>query len=267
MIIVLVLAKILALILLKDFQGKILVRALILMPYVAPISLGVIGWLWMLDSIYSPINWLLQHTGLVRVRLLANVAGQAEACHDSHHYRPRLAHVTPGNGHHAGRTYIDSARHPGCGPSGWSRLFPAAIPDHHSDDASHYDGGRPFRHCLHRHGYYHYSGAHPRRALWFHPGPGEQGFLSPVSTQEIWPPEPPRPCSSIPLLAAVAIFMLQNRPPSGGNLDMEKNSRFAQNRWSLKIAHLGSLAVFALFASLPFLWMLITTFKQDADLI
>ena len=64
MLIVLVLAKILALILLKDFKGKFIVRALILMPYVAPISLGVIGWLWMLDSIYSPINWLLQHTGL-----------------------------------------------------------------------------------------------------------------------------------------------------------------------------------------------------------
>lgn len=64
MLIVLVLAKILALILLKDFRGKFLIRALILMPYVAPISLGVIGWLWMLDSIYSPINWLLQRTGL-----------------------------------------------------------------------------------------------------------------------------------------------------------------------------------------------------------
>ncbi len=64
MIIVLVLAKILALILVKDFRGKFVVRALILMPYVAPISLGVIGWLWMLDSIYSPINWLMQQSGL-----------------------------------------------------------------------------------------------------------------------------------------------------------------------------------------------------------
>jgi multiple sugar transport system permease protein len=64
MIIVLVLAKILALILLKDFKGKFIIRTLILMPYVAPISLGVIGWLWMLDSIYSPINWLLQNSGL-----------------------------------------------------------------------------------------------------------------------------------------------------------------------------------------------------------
>ena len=62
MIIMLVLAKVLALLLLKDFKGKFFIRALILMPYVAPISLGVIGWLWMLDSIYSPINWLLQHT-------------------------------------------------------------------------------------------------------------------------------------------------------------------------------------------------------------
>ncbi len=34
----------------------------------------------------------------------------------------------------------------------------------------------------------------------------------------------------------------------------------------IQIAHWGSLAVFAIFASLPFLWMLITTFKQDADL-
>ncbi len=37
-------------------------------------------------------------------------------------------------------------------------------------------------------------------------------------------------------------------------------------RVGLKIAHFGSLTIFALFASLPFLWMLITTFKQDADL-
>jgi multiple sugar transport system permease protein len=38
-------------------------------------------------------------------------------------------------------------------------------------------------------------------------------------------------------------------------------------KWAgLKLAHFGALAIFALFASLPFLWMLITTFKQDADL-
>ncbi|MGH7480277.1 MAG: carbohydrate ABC transporter permease, partial [Candidatus Methylomirabilales bacterium] len=64
-ILVLVLAKILALALYKDFRGKWLVRFLILLPWVAPISLGTIGWLWILDSIYSVINWTLQAMGLI----------------------------------------------------------------------------------------------------------------------------------------------------------------------------------------------------------
>ena len=63
---VIVLANILALALLKDFRGKWLVRFLILLPWVAPISLGTIGWLWILDSIYSVINWALQAVGLIR---------------------------------------------------------------------------------------------------------------------------------------------------------------------------------------------------------
>ena len=56
-VIVLVLAKILAMALMKDFPGKWFVRLLILLPWVAPVSLGAIGWLWIFDSIYSIINW------------------------------------------------------------------------------------------------------------------------------------------------------------------------------------------------------------------
>jgi multiple sugar transport system permease protein len=41
------------------------VRFLLLLPWVAPISLGSIGWLWILDSTYSVINWTLQALGLV----------------------------------------------------------------------------------------------------------------------------------------------------------------------------------------------------------
>ena len=63
-IIVLVLAKILAMALFKDFRGKWLVRLLILLPWVAPISLGAIGWLWIFDSIYSIINWSARAIGL-----------------------------------------------------------------------------------------------------------------------------------------------------------------------------------------------------------
>lgn len=61
--IVVVLAKILALALIQDFRGKWLVRLLILLPWIAPISLGTIGWLWMLDPIYSIFNWVLRAVG------------------------------------------------------------------------------------------------------------------------------------------------------------------------------------------------------------
>jgi multiple sugar transport system permease protein len=51
---------------LKDrFRGRGLVRFLILLPWVAPISLGAIGWKWILDSLYSVINWVLIHMHLV----------------------------------------------------------------------------------------------------------------------------------------------------------------------------------------------------------
>ncbi|MCH7912651.1 MAG: sugar ABC transporter permease [Deltaproteobacteria bacterium] len=64
-ILVLILANVLAQALMKDFRGKWVVRFLILLPWVAPISLGSIGWLWMFDSIYSVINWTLQAVGIL----------------------------------------------------------------------------------------------------------------------------------------------------------------------------------------------------------
>jgi len=64
-ILVLILANVLAHALMKDFRGKWVARFLILLPWVAPISLGSIGWLWMFDSIYSVINWTLQAVGFL----------------------------------------------------------------------------------------------------------------------------------------------------------------------------------------------------------
>ena len=61
---VLLLANILAMALLVDFRGKWFVRLLILLPWVAPISLGSIGWLWIFDSIYSIINWTARAVGI-----------------------------------------------------------------------------------------------------------------------------------------------------------------------------------------------------------
>ncbi|HEY9279411.1 MAG TPA: sugar ABC transporter permease [Eoetvoesiella sp.] len=64
-VLVVVLAKILAMALYRDFRGKWLVRLLILLPWVAPISLGTIGWLWIFDPVYSVINKTLQLTGVL----------------------------------------------------------------------------------------------------------------------------------------------------------------------------------------------------------
>ncbi|MEE8303188.1 MAG: sugar ABC transporter permease [Candidatus Tectomicrobia bacterium] len=71
-VMILLFANVLAMALLVNFRGRWLVRCLILLPWVAPISLGSIGWLWIFDSIYSVINWTLQAIGFLgpNVRLM-----------------------------------------------------------------------------------------------------------------------------------------------------------------------------------------------------
>ncbi|MFN2505231.1 MAG: carbohydrate ABC transporter permease [Acidimicrobiales bacterium] len=65
MVLVLLLAKTLALVLTRDFRGKWLVRFLILLPWTTPVPLAAIAWLWLLDSLFSPIDWTLRWLGLI----------------------------------------------------------------------------------------------------------------------------------------------------------------------------------------------------------
>ncbi len=52
---------------LKDaFRGRRLMRFVILLPWVAPVSLGAIGWKWILDSLYSVVSWVLVRLHLVK---------------------------------------------------------------------------------------------------------------------------------------------------------------------------------------------------------
>ena len=60
---VIVLGNILARALMKPFFGKSIARVLILMPWAAPISLATLGWLWIFDSTFSVINWVLKVVG------------------------------------------------------------------------------------------------------------------------------------------------------------------------------------------------------------
>jgi len=65
-VLVLIGANVLALVLKDAFRGRRLLRFLILLPWVAPVSIGSIGWKWILDSLYSVINWVLVRFHLVK---------------------------------------------------------------------------------------------------------------------------------------------------------------------------------------------------------
>jgi multiple sugar transport system permease protein len=61
----LVLGLILAVVLTQHAPGMKWIRGMILIPWVAPVSLSVLAWTWMFDSTYSVINWTLEHLGLI----------------------------------------------------------------------------------------------------------------------------------------------------------------------------------------------------------
>jgi multiple sugar transport system permease protein len=65
-LVILLLSHALALALQKEFRAKWLLRFLILLPWVAPISVGTIAWLWIFDSTYSVLNWTLRLLGIVQ---------------------------------------------------------------------------------------------------------------------------------------------------------------------------------------------------------
>lgn len=65
MALIVLFGKILANILVADFRGKWLVRFLVLLPWTTPVALSAIAWLWLLDSIFSPIDWVLRTLGVI----------------------------------------------------------------------------------------------------------------------------------------------------------------------------------------------------------
>ena len=60
-----VLGVILALLLNQEIPCRNLVRGLILMPWIVPTSLSVLTWLWMFDSLFSVVNYILLGVGLI----------------------------------------------------------------------------------------------------------------------------------------------------------------------------------------------------------
>jgi len=61
----LLLGKFAAMLLIKEFPGRGLARALVVLPWAVPVSLATLAWQWMFDSLYSVINWTLAAVGLI----------------------------------------------------------------------------------------------------------------------------------------------------------------------------------------------------------
>jgi multiple sugar transport system permease protein len=61
----LILGKFGALLLLRPFPGRKIVRALIILPWAVPVALATVAWEWMFDSLYSVINWTLIALGVL----------------------------------------------------------------------------------------------------------------------------------------------------------------------------------------------------------
>jgi multiple sugar transport system permease protein len=61
----LILGKFGALVLLRPFPGRKIIRALVILPWAVPVALATVAWQWMFDSLYSVINWTLIALGFI----------------------------------------------------------------------------------------------------------------------------------------------------------------------------------------------------------
>lgn len=59
----------LALLLNRNFKGKALTRAFILLPFIIPTVLSTFAWKWMFDPTFSVINWTLFRLGIINSRI------------------------------------------------------------------------------------------------------------------------------------------------------------------------------------------------------
>ncbi len=67
-----------ALLLHRKFRGRQLLRGLLVIPWVIPIAISGQAWLWILDSTYSVINWMLVHSGIISPANILNFRGQPQ---------------------------------------------------------------------------------------------------------------------------------------------------------------------------------------------
>ena len=67
-----------ALLLHRKFRGRQVLRGLLVIPWVIPIAISGQAWLWILDSTYSVINWMLVHSGAISPANILNFRGNPD---------------------------------------------------------------------------------------------------------------------------------------------------------------------------------------------
>jgi multiple sugar transport system permease protein len=67
-----------ALLLNRAFRGRRLLRGLVVIPWVIPIAISAQAWLWIFDSTYSVINWLLVHWHILTPQTIINFRGDKD---------------------------------------------------------------------------------------------------------------------------------------------------------------------------------------------
>jgi len=63
------LGVVLALLLNQEMRGRNLIRGALLLPWIVPTSLSVLTWLWMFDSLFSVVNYILLGLGLISKKI------------------------------------------------------------------------------------------------------------------------------------------------------------------------------------------------------
>ncbi len=129
-LLVVILATGLAELLTKDFKGKWLVRFFVLLPWVAPVSLATVTWLWTLDSVFSPIDWLLRQVGLIDQNMYwlgrPNLAFLSVVAVQVWRIAPLAAVIVMAGMMAIPKDVHDAVEVDGAGP--WRRLFEINIP-------------------------------------------------------------------------------------------------------------------------------------------
>jgi multiple sugar transport system permease protein len=63
------LGVLLALLLNQEMPARNLIRGALLLPWIVPTSLSVLTWLWMFDSLFSVVNYILLNLGLISAKI------------------------------------------------------------------------------------------------------------------------------------------------------------------------------------------------------